>query len=128
MKRPSFRDLVLAGSLATATILTAAGSTGIAVAQDQGGASAGPRGGNRGAMGKVLLSLGLSDQQKSQIKDIMATARAQARATQDRDQKRAAYKTATDKIDTVLTPAQRTEFHAKMDAMRKEHAAQNGQS
>jgi hypothetical protein len=39
----------------------------------------------------------------------------------DRDQKRANMKAAYAKVDTVLTPAQRTELHAKLDAMRAQN-------
>jgi len=96
---------------------TATGLTPAAVAQDQPGAGS-PAGG-RHIMGQVLMSLGLSDAQKQQIRGIMADTRAKNQNV-DPETKRANYKAAFAKIDTVLTPDQRTRLHAKMDQMRKE--------
>jgi Spy/CpxP family protein refolding chaperone len=73
-------------------------------------------------MAEALMSLGLSDTQKNQIRGIMADARAKNQNA-DQDTRRANYKAAFAKIDTVLTPDQRTRLHAKLDAMRKEHDA-----
>ncbi len=88
-----------------------------AVAQDQ--PPAGPPGGGRHVMAEALMSLGLSDAQKQQIRGIMADTRAKNQNV-DPETKRANYKAAFAKIDTVLTPDQRTRLHAKMDQMRKE--------
>jgi Spy/CpxP family protein refolding chaperone len=119
-------------SVALATALLAGGGTvasvafsGVpaALAQDQSGttAPAGPPQGGRGnRMGKMLMSLNLSDAQKTQIRAIIADARKQNQSVTDRDQKRANMKAAYAKVETVLTPAQRTELHAKMEAMHQQ--------
>jgi Spy/CpxP family protein refolding chaperone len=122
------KSRLLAIALATASIggggtLTAIGLGAVApaLAQDQpnGGAPAGPHGGNR--MGKILMSLNLTDAQKTQIRSIMADTRKQNQNVTDREQRRANFKAAYAKIDDVLTPAQRTQFHAKMDAMHQQN-------
>ncbi len=105
-------------SLGTLAVLgTATGFTPAALAQDQPGAGS-PTGG-RHLMAQALMSLGLSDAQKQQIRGIMADTRAKNQNV-DPETKRANYKAAFAKIDTVLTPDQRTRLHAKMDQMRKE--------
>jgi len=105
-------------SLATLAVIgTAMGLTPAAFAQDQ--PAAGPPGGGRHFMAEALMSLGLSDAQKQQIRGIMADTRAKNQNV-DPETKRANYKAAFAKIDTVLTPDQRTRLHAKMDQMRKE--------
>ncbi len=127
MDRISIRRFALL-PVALATVLVtgggtfaaiATGSVPAALAQDQASpAPAMPPGGGRGRMGKALMSLNLSDAQKTQIRGIMADVRKQNESVTDRDQKRANYKAAMTKVEAVLTPAQRTELHAKMDAMR----------
>ncbi len=117
---------VLALTLATALLAGGGTSAGIALgtlpaasAQDQP-AGGPPPGASRGRMGKVLMSLNLSDEQKTRIRAIMADTRKQNATITDRDQKRANYKAAMAKVETVLTPAQRTEFHTKLEAMRQQ--------
>ena len=65
------------------------------------------------------MSLNLSDQEKSQIKTIMQNAR-QQNQNADRDTRRANMQAAFKKIDAILTPDQRLQLHAKLDALRKE--------
>jgi Spy/CpxP family protein refolding chaperone len=104
------------GSLVTAAL----GTVPAALAQDQAGTQ--PPGAQRGRMGKVLMSLNLTDAQKTQIRAIMADAHKQNESITDREQKRANMRAALAKVDTVLTPAQRTELHAKLEAMRANDA------
>jgi Spy/CpxP family protein refolding chaperone len=101
---------------AGAIIASHAGGASAALAQDAGSPAPGH---GRPRMGQILMSLNLSDQQKTRIRAIMKDVRAQSQNA-DRETKRANYQAAFKKIDTVLTPSQRTELHAKMDAMRKE--------
>jgi Spy/CpxP family protein refolding chaperone len=115
-------------SVALATALLAGGGTFAAVAfgsvpaaladDAPSGPPAGGRHGHR--MGEMLMSLNLSDAQKTQIRAIMADARKQNENVTDRQQRRGNMKAAMAKVDTVLTPAQRTELHAKMDAARRQ--------
>jgi Spy/CpxP family protein refolding chaperone len=70
-------------------------------------------------MAEALMGLGLSDAQKSQIRDIMSAARKQS-AGADPATRRANFAAAMAKIDTVLTPDQRTKLHQKLDQMRSE--------
>lgn len=123
-------------SLAIATALLTGGTVrGIvtatipaALAQDQANGAPPAGGGAHGnRMGKALLSLNLSDAQKTQIRAIIADARKQNENVTDRDQKRANMKAAYAKVDTVLSPAQRTELHAKIDAMRQQNASAHTQ-
>jgi Spy/CpxP family protein refolding chaperone len=95
---------------------TAGGSS-----QDTGGAAAagGGAAGGRHRMAEALMGLGLSDAQKSQIRDIMSAARKQS-AGADPATRRANFAAAMAKIDTVLTPGQRTKLHQKLDQMRSE--------
>jgi Spy/CpxP family protein refolding chaperone len=78
----------------------------------------GQGGPNRGRLGKALMGLGLSDQQKQQIRDIMKDARAKSQGVTDRTQRRTMMRAAFAKIETVLTPAQRDDLHKQMQAMR----------
>jgi Spy/CpxP family protein refolding chaperone len=119
-------------SIALATALLAGGGTFAAVAfnavpaalADDAPGSAPPAEGNHGrGMRQALMSLNLSDEQKTQIRSIMADARKQNQNVTDRDQRRANMKAAFGKVEAVLTPPQRTEFHAKMDAMRQQNQA-----
>jgi Spy/CpxP family protein refolding chaperone len=110
--------------IACAALVAGVGLVSPALAQDQppGAPPAGAPAGGRHRMAEALMSLGLSDTQKNQIRGIMADARAKNQNA-DQDTRRANYKAAFAKIDTVLTPDQRTRLHAKLDAMRKEHDA-----
>lgn len=83
-----------------------------------GGAAAG----GRARFGKMLLSLNLTDEQKSRIKAIMASARAKSKALTDMQAKRAAMRGAFKDVEAVLTPAQKT----KLDAERAAARAQGG--
>jgi Spy/CpxP family protein refolding chaperone len=83
-------------------------------------------------MGQILLSLNLTDSQMAKIKQIMGAARAKNKAIPStdpnrRDESRANMQAAYAQIDTVLTPAQKTAFHAKLDAMRAKFRQQQGQ-
>jgi len=101
------------------------GGSAAASSQDAagGGAGAGAPGGSaangRHRMAQALASLGLSDDQKTQIRAIMSAARKES-AGADPATRRANYKAAIAKIDSVLTPDQLTKWHAKLDEMRKE--------
>lgn len=85
-------------------------------------AQAGPsneQGGARGnRFGQVLMSLGLSDDQKAKIRSIMQNAR-QQNQNADRDTRRKNMRAAFSQIENVLTPAQRDQLHQKMQAMRQ---------
>jgi len=100
-------------------------NSGSGGAQGGNGASAfgsgSPTQGRR-RMAQALMSLGLSDAQKSQIRGIMSAVRAQ-NANADPATRRANYMAAMAKVDAVLTPAQRTALHAKLDKWRKARAA-----
>jgi Spy/CpxP family protein refolding chaperone len=96
----------------------AAGSTTAGASTAGGGAAAN----GRHRMAEALMGLGLSDAQKTQIRDIMSAARKQSEGA-DPATRRANYKAAFAKIDDVLTPDQRAKMHAKMDEMRKEREA-----
>ncbi len=78
-------------------------------------------------MGKILMQLNLSDDQKAQIRSIMADARKANAGVTDKDAKRANMKAAYAKVDAVLTPDQRAAFKAKMDAMRQQQGAPQAQ-
>lgn len=112
----------VASCAAVAAVRVSAGLGPAALAQE---APAPAPSGRHGRFGQILMSLNLSDQQKSQIRAIMQNTR-QQNENADRDARRANVQAAFKKIDTVLTPAQRQELHAKLDAMRKEHE-QGGQ-
>ncbi len=99
-----------------------AGIAPAASAQEQGG----PAGNQRGRMGKMLMSLGLSDDQKNRIREIMKQAREKNRNVTDRDQRRATMKAAFDKIHDVLTPEQRAKFDAQTAVWRKNHPQDQG--
>ena len=104
-----------AGGLAVAGLGAAALAQSDAGAPPPGAAAAG-----RHRMAEALMSLGLSDDQKTRIRDIMKAARAKNTPDTDPATRRANYEAARAKIDTVLTPDQRTRLHAKIDQMRKE--------
>ncbi len=88
-----------------------------------GGSGRGTAANGRHRMAEALMSLGLSDAQKSQIREIMGTARKES-ANADPATRRANFKAAFAKIDAVLTPDQRTKLHAKLGQMR--NARQQG--
>ncbi len=102
-----------------------AGLTPAALAQAQGGP---PPGAGRHMMAQALMSLGLSDDQKGKIRDIMSDVKKQNEGVTDPETRRANYKAGYTKIETVLTPDQRTKLHAKMEEMRKEREQQQGSS
>jgi Spy/CpxP family protein refolding chaperone len=79
-------------------------------------------------MAQALMSLGLSDDQKGKIRDIMSDVKKQNEGVTDPDTRRSNYKAGFAKIETVLTPDQRAKLHAKMDAMRKEREQQQSSS
>jgi Spy/CpxP family protein refolding chaperone len=116
---------LLTGGGTLAAIL--AGSVPAASAQDQPSGGPQPNGPHGNRMGKILMSLNLNDDQKTQIRAIIADARKQNANVTDRDQKRANMKAAYAKVDTVLTPAQRTQLHAKLDAMRQQNQTTHAQ-
>jgi Spy/CpxP family protein refolding chaperone len=82
------------------------------------GASGGRAGGRR-LMAKALASVGLSSDQKMQIRSIMKATRAE-NVDADPETKRANYKAAMVKVEAVLTPDQLTAFHAKMAELRSD--------
>jgi Spy/CpxP family protein refolding chaperone len=81
----------------------------------------GGRGNQRFA--KMLMSLNLNGDQKNRIRSIMADARAKAKTMTDIQAKRDTMRGAFGKIETVLTPAQRTKLHAERDAFKAQHAS-----
>lgn len=110
---------VAAGAFDVAGSAAGFGAAALAQQAPDGGGQGGQGGPNRGRMGQALMSLGLSDAQKQQIRDIMAGMRKQNQGVTDRDQRRANMKAAFVKIDTVLTPSQRDALHKQMQAMRQ---------
>lgn len=80
------------------------------------GAAGGPAAGRR-RMAQALAGLGLSDDQKAQIREIMRSARKE-NVNADPQTRRANYKAAFAKIDALLTPDQRTKLHARLGTMR----------
>ena len=66
---------------------------------------------------KVLESLNLNEDEKQKIRAIMADAREKSRNA-DPETRRANFKAAFAQIDAILTPDQRTQLHAKLQAMR----------
>jgi len=69
------------------------------------------------------MSVNLSDAQKTQIRQIMSTARAEGR-TQDPETRRKTFHDAYEKVQAVLTPEQRTAFNAKMAELRAQSPVQ----
>ncbi len=127
MKLASLRLSVLAGALAVTTALygvaavagTGWGSTPAAFAQATGGSPGRAAGMRR--FGEMLQKLGLSDAQKAQIKGFMKAARDQNQNVTDPEQRRANFKAALDKVDGVLTPAQREKFKQLRAQARHDH-------
>jgi Spy/CpxP family protein refolding chaperone len=85
-----------------------------------------PAGGHRVHYGAVLQSLNLSDDQKTKIRSIIQSARAENQNVTDRETKRANMKAAFVKVEAILTPAQRDELHAKLKALRAQQGAPQG--
>ena len=83
-----------------------------------GGPVSGPGGGRR-LMAQALMSVNLTDAQKTQIRDIMSAARTQS-AGADQVTRRANFRAAMAKVDAVLTPEQRTALRAKIAELKKE--------
>jgi Spy/CpxP family protein refolding chaperone len=100
-----------------------AAAQGPAAAGQAAGAGAAGNPNARHHFAEALMSLNLSDAQKSQIRGIMDAARAQAK-TQDPDTRRATMRTAFAKVQAVLTPEQRTAFKAKLAALRAQSPPQ----
>lgn len=111
---------VLGCGAAPALAAQVAGAAPYMLAQD---APAPAASGQGHRFGEILMSLGLSDQQKSQIRSIMQTSRQQNKNA-DPETRRANRQAAFKKIDAVLAPAQRQTLHAKLDAMRKGQESQ----
>jgi Spy/CpxP family protein refolding chaperone len=108
------------GALAVAGSATGATPAVLAQAAPDAGAPGGAApGGGRHLMAEALMSADLSDKQKDQIRGIMRDVR-QQNANADPTTRRANYKAAFEKIDTVLSPAQRAKVHAKLAELRKE--------
>jgi Spy/CpxP family protein refolding chaperone len=81
----------------------------------------GMHGGHHGHMGAILKTLGLSDQQKAKIKQIMHDTHAK-NENADPQTRHANMKAAMDQIRTsVLTPQQRARFDAKVKEWKEQH-------
>jgi Spy/CpxP family protein refolding chaperone len=106
------RDIAL-GSVAPVSAQAAPGQ----------GAPGGPGGRGNQRFAKMLMSLNLNDDQKNRIRSIMADARAKTKTMTDIQAKRDTMRGAFGKIETVLTPAQRTKLHAERDAFKAQHAS-----
>ncbi|HYZ16508.1 MAG TPA: hypothetical protein VE591_08910 [Candidatus Acidoferrum sp.] len=127
-RRPVQRLLALLATLAVnapvwAGVTAGAAAIGIAasaaLAQQAPGAGEGAQGGqNRGRLGKVLVTLGLSDAQKTRIREIMKDARAKNQGVTDPQIRRTNMRAAFAQVEAVLTPSQRDDLHKKMQAMR----------
>jgi Spy/CpxP family protein refolding chaperone len=123
----SLAALGVALAVALAGCNGSSSNSGGAASQDSGGSVSsgtgpGAAAGGRHLMAQALMGLGLTDAQKSQIRDIMSAAR-KDNANADPATRRANYKAAFEKIDTILTPDQRTQLHAKLAELRKERQA-----
>jgi len=98
-----------------------AGAPGAAAPGAAGAAGQGTSG--RHHFAQALMSVNLSDAQKTQIRQIMSTARAEGR-TQDPETRRKTFHDAYEKVQAVLTPEQRTAFNAKMAELRAQSPVQ----
>jgi len=98
-----------------------AGAPGAAAPGAAGAAGQGSSG--RHHFAQALMSVNLSDAQKTQIRQIMSTARAEGR-TQDPETRRKTFHDAYEKVQAVLTPEQRTAFNAKMAELRAQSPVQ----
>jgi Spy/CpxP family protein refolding chaperone len=107
------------------------GSVSPAVAQDapagqQGGPGAGAAG--RARFAKMLMSLNLTDTQKTRIKAMRDAAVAKAKTLTDRQARRDVMRGFFAQIETVLTPAQRTKLSAERAAARAQRADNSSHS
>lgn len=107
-----------AGNVALGTVTPAVAQP----APGQGGPG-GPGGRGNQRFAKMLMALNLSDAQKTRIRSIMAGARAKAKTLTDIQAKRDTMRGAFGKIETVLTPAQRTKLDAERAAFKAQHAS-----
>jgi Spy/CpxP family protein refolding chaperone len=118
MTRNPYVTIVLLATLATACSRPASTTDatnvqpGAAGAMSQGGAARTHR------FAKILETLNLSDAQKDKIRAIMADARAKSKDA-DPETRKANFKAAFAQIDTILSPDQRTQLHAKLQSMRR---------
>lgn len=122
MKRPSFAPLALGAVL---TLLVGTSLPRIAAAQDAAtAASPAPAasGHRHHRGGGFYKTLGLSADQKKQIKTIMRTAREKNKDA-DPATKRASRAATMAQIRAVLTPEQQAKFDAHVSAMRAQHGS-----
>ena len=125
------KRLVLSLAAAATATLAVAGFTAAdvalgtvvpAAAQSAPGPQGGPGGRNgRQRFGQMLMTLGLTDAQKSRIKSIMAASRAKNKSLTDPQAKRDNMREAFKNVEAVLTPAQKTKLHAERDAAKAQH-------
>lgn len=116
--------LAVAGLVLTATCGATAAAFGPAlgaVASAQSEATPPAPGGGRHLLATALMSVGLSDAQKAKIRSLVSDTRAKNHDA-DPATRRANWKNAFAKIDTLLSSDQRTRLHAKLDQMRKDQA------
>jgi len=111
------------GTDASAQSSAAAGGAAAPGAAAPAAGAPGAAPGARRHFAQALLSLNLSDAQKTQIRQIMTTARAEAK-TQDPDTRRKTFHDAFEKVQAVLTPEQRTAFNAKLAQLRAQSPVQ----
>ncbi len=109
--------LTAAAAVAFAVIgLTAVTTVAPAFAQAAPGAPAAGQRGQR--FGQMLLSLNLTDAQKTQIRGIIADARQKNQAVTDPQVKRSNMRAAYAQVRTVLTPAQQAKLQSEMAAAK----------
>ena len=77
-------------------------------------------GGHGQRFGQMLLTLNLSDDQKGQIRGVIANARQQNQSVTDPQVKRSNMRAAYDKVRAILTPAQRAKLQSEMAAAHAE--------
>jgi Spy/CpxP family protein refolding chaperone len=111
-----------AGDLALGRIAPAAAQAA------PGGAAPGGGQAGRGRFGQMLMSLNLSPEQTSQIKSIMANARAKAKSLTDMQAKRDTMRGAFKDIEAVLTPAQKAKLQSERDAYKAQHGGDSSRS
>lgn len=112
-----------AGDVALGRIAPAGAQTSPGQAGPQGGGAKG-----RQRFAEMLMSLNLSDDQKSRIKGIMADARAKMKTLTDPEAKRDTMRGAFKDIEAVLTPAQKTKMDAERAAYKAQHNSGGGDS
>jgi Spy/CpxP family protein refolding chaperone len=116
-------SLAMAASVAlsiTGCASTSVASSGASPAAATFGAPGAARGGRR--FGQMLLSLNLTDAQKTQIRTIMDNARAQSKTLTDPQAKRAAMRAAFAQVQTVLTPDQQSKLKSELQAARAQYS------